>query len=64
MYVSCRTTPRQRHPVSPATVRLLSPLFRYSIGRDAYVLRGIGNRRGPVLTVHRARAPRHPGTAG
>lgn len=25
----------------------------YSVGRDAYVLRAIGNRRGPVLVVRR-----------
>ena len=48
-----RTTPRPRRPVSPATARLLSPLFRHSIGRDAYVLRAVGNRRGPVLVVRR-----------
>jgi hypothetical protein len=30
-------------------IRGLSALFRYSAGRDAYVLRGIGNRFGPVL---------------
>jgi hypothetical protein len=28
---------------------LLRPVTRYSLTRDAYVLRGIGNRRGPVL---------------
>lgn len=48
-----RTTPRERRPVSPGTLRALKPLFRYSIGRDAYVLRAIGNRTGPVLTVRR-----------
>jgi hypothetical protein len=42
--------------VSPRTARLLTPVFRYSIGRDAYVLRGVGNRRGPVLTVRRERS--------
>ncbi|MGZ4280073.1 MAG: hypothetical protein ACXVVU_25830 [Solirubrobacteraceae bacterium] len=48
-----RTTPRERRPVSPGTLRALKPLFRYSIGRDAYVLRAIGNRTGPVLVVRR-----------
>jgi hypothetical protein len=58
-----RTTPRPRRPVSLATAHLLSPFFRYSVGRDAYVLRAIGNRRGPVLIVRRepAAAPQtHP----
>jgi hypothetical protein len=37
---------------------LASPLFRYSAGRDAYILRIAGNRFGPVLKpdrrVHRS----------
>ncbi|MQA75809.1 MAG: hypothetical protein GEU88_15990 [Solirubrobacterales bacterium] len=41
--------PRPRHVVSPAVIRLTRPLFRYSYGRDAYVLRMIGNHFGPVL---------------
>ena len=53
MDVRVRTTPRPRRPVSPATARLLSPFFRYSVGRDAYVLRAVGNRRGPVLVLRR-----------
>ncbi len=32
-------------------LRLLSVAFRYSAGRDAYVLRGVGNRLGPVIRV-------------
>lgn len=44
-------TPRPRRPVSPRTVALLRPLFRYSPNRDAYVLRAIGRSLGPVLTV-------------
>ena len=28
---------------------LLRPLFRYSYTRDAYVLRGVGRKHGPVL---------------
>lgn len=49
-----RSTPRRRRQVSPGLARILTPLFRYSHGRDAYVLRGIGNRFGPVLQVTRA----------
>jgi hypothetical protein len=28
---------------------MLRPFLRYSASRDAYVLRGVGNRVGPVL---------------
>jgi len=45
-----RSTPRPRHQVSPAVLTALTPFFRHSISRDAYVLRGIGARVGPVLT--------------
>jgi len=46
--------------VSAATVTLLWPVFRYSPIRDAYVLRAIGGKRGPVLVVRRGvdRLPR------
>jgi len=44
---------RPRHYVSRGTLALLSPLFRYSLSRDAYVLRVIGNTRGPVLRRER-----------
>jgi len=40
---------RPRHYVSRATLALVRPLFRYSLSRDAYVLRVVGNSRGPVL---------------
>jgi hypothetical protein len=46
-----RKTPRRRRPVSPAVLKVVRPLFRYSTGRDAYVLRGVGGAVGPVLTV-------------
>lgn len=32
---------------------MLRPLFRYSLARDAYVLRLIGSTRGPVLRRER-----------
>ena len=35
--------------MTPATLRLARVLFRYDPARDAYVLRGVGNRLGPVL---------------
>jgi hypothetical protein len=42
-------SPRPRRSVSPTLLRALRILFRRSDSRDAYVLRGIGNRFGPVL---------------
>ncbi|HEX8101215.1 MAG TPA: hypothetical protein VF533_01250 [Solirubrobacteraceae bacterium] len=41
--------PRERRPAGRTTLTLLAPVLRYSQGRDAYVLRGVGNRYGPVL---------------
>jgi hypothetical protein len=32
---------------------LLSPVFGYNRWRDAYLLRGVGQRMGPVLRVER-----------
>ena len=37
---------------------VLRPLFRYSHGRDAYVLRGLGANVGPVLRIDRRRRQR------
>jgi hypothetical protein len=45
--------PRRRRRVRSSAIRVLSPLFAYNHHRDAYVLRGIGNRRGPVLKLKR-----------
>ena len=41
--------PRPRRDVPPWLLVLLRPLFEYEFRRDAWVLRGIGNRVGPVL---------------
>ena len=48
------------------TMRAVGWAFRYSYHRHAYVLRGIGNRMGPVLTpkheplpIERGRATHH-----
>jgi hypothetical protein len=43
------SAPRQRRYVNRWITRLLWPLFRYSEGREAYVLRAVGHWRGPVL---------------
>jgi hypothetical protein len=45
-----RKTPRRRRVVSPGTARILPWVgFRRSHSRDAYVLRGVGGRFGPVV---------------
>jgi hypothetical protein len=49
---------RPRHYVSPLTLTLLTPLFRYSRTRDAHVLRIVGNWHGPVLKPERRRTER------
>jgi hypothetical protein len=48
-----RETPRKRHLVGKRTIRLVRPFFRYSRVRDAYVLRIVGRRHGPVLRLKR-----------
>ncbi len=59
-----RETPRPRHLVGKRTLRLVKPFFRYSRVRDAYVLRGIGRYRGPVLRLKRpGLRPRPPRVA-
>jgi hypothetical protein len=50
---------RPRHYLPPYLMLLLRPLLRYSHTRDAYVLRAVGSRRGPVLRADRRRSPRH-----
>jgi hypothetical protein len=54
-----RTQPRPRHEVRPDRTWLLRLLgFRYSTTRDAWVLRVVGNRIGPVYRVTNARKDR------
>ena len=50
--------PRPRQYVSRTKLVLLWPLFRYSSPRNAYVLRVVGNARGPVLCRERRRQQR------
>jgi hypothetical protein len=45
--------PRHRRYIGRRTLMVLRPLYRYSYPRDAYVLRGVGRRFGPVLAVDR-----------
>ena len=49
---------RPRHYVSSMTLMLVRPLFRYSLSRDAYVLRLVGNSSGPVMRRERRRVQR------
>jgi hypothetical protein len=46
---------RPRHYVTAPVLITIRPLFRYSGGREAYVLRVGGNRIGPVLKRERRR---------
>jgi hypothetical protein len=50
-----RTVRRTRRYVPGRMMTLLSPLFVYNVRRDAYVLRGVGRRVGPVLVGDRRR---------
>jgi hypothetical protein len=50
---------RKRRYVSKQWFTLLSPLLRYSYSRDAYILRGVGRRVGPVLRPERRRRSEH-----
>jgi hypothetical protein len=46
-----RHIPRRRRHVSKGTFHLLRPFFRFSDSRQAYILRFIGGRVGPVIAV-------------
>lgn len=51
-----RTVPRPRRYISRHLLMLLTPVMRYSSSRDAYVLRGVGGRMGPVVRPDRRRS--------
>jgi hypothetical protein len=48
-----RYIPRQRRYVSPAAITLCKPMLSFDLPRDAYVLRAVGRRFGPVLREDR-----------
>ena len=48
-----RTVRRPRRYVARHWLLLLKPVLRYSRARDAFVLRAIGSKVGPVLRVDR-----------
>ena len=52
---------RPRRYVGPAALALVRPLFRHSASRDAYVLRVVGDRFGPVLRRDRRERRRPTG---
>jgi hypothetical protein len=56
-----RTTPRPRHHINPVVFALLRPALRFSYTREAYVLRVVGNHRGPVFV--RGRPAEHEASA-
>jgi hypothetical protein len=57
-----RKVARPRRYISRSQFRIMRPLLRHSVGRDAYVLRLVGNSYGPVLRVdRRARAAEFTG---
>lgn len=53
-----RTVKRPRRYVARHWLLAMRPILRYSASRDAYVLRGVGRRVGPVLRVDRRLARR------
>jgi hypothetical protein len=48
-------TQRHRRYVARHWLSIFRPALRYSTTRDAYVLRVVGNSKGPVLRVDRRR---------
>jgi hypothetical protein len=52
-----RSAARPRRYIARFWLLALRPVLRYSATRDAFVLRLIGNARGPVLRPNRRRRP-------
>jgi hypothetical protein len=50
-----RSVPRTRHYVSPGALTLCRPVLAFDYAREAYILRGVGDRVGPVLREDRRR---------
>jgi len=59
-----RTVKRPRRYVPGYLLVLLRPVLRYSVSRDAYVLRGVGGHAGPVLRLDRRAVRRRRGFDG
>lgn len=56
-FLGYRDSPRRRHDLPPRVVLLLRPFFHYSAWRDAWILRLVGERFGPVIRETPARGP-------
>jgi hypothetical protein len=48
-----RSVPRQRHYLSATAITFCRPVMSFDLPRDAYVLRVVGRRVGPVLREDR-----------
>jgi len=55
-----RSAERPRRYLARHWLLILRPLLRFSVTRDAFVLRGIGSSRGPVLRPERRRRRQRP----
>jgi hypothetical protein len=55
-----RSALRPRRYVARGWLLILRPILRYSATRDAYVLRAIGSKTGPVLRLDRRRRRQQP----
>jgi hypothetical protein len=53
-----RTVKRPRRYIAGYWLSVLRPLVRYSRSRDAYILRAVGGRIGPVLRENRRHGSR------
>jgi hypothetical protein len=53
-----RAKPRPRRHVAPWVLSAVRPLFVYNHNRDAYILRAVGKRIGPVLRSRDEAPPR------
>ena len=59
-----RTVPRTRRYVSSGALTLCRPVLSFDYAREAYTLRGIGDRVGPVLREDRRRSSSSNGYEG
>ncbi|HEV3070498.1 MAG TPA: hypothetical protein VGY76_03620 [Solirubrobacteraceae bacterium] len=55
-----RSAVRPRRYVARGWLLIFRPILRYSATRDAYVLRAVGSKRGPVLRANRRRRRQQP----
>jgi hypothetical protein len=58
-----RTARRPRRGVGRSVLSVLSPFYRYSDSREAWMLRGVGRWVGPVLVPREWKIAPEPGPA-